>query len=406
MAQDPVPLDEGGAAAALPDPAAQVGETAAAPAPAPAPASEAVEATAAALAEKPATAAPAAGSDEPAAQEDDDFHHPGIAIAVALLFVVAAVAKMQLFQVEGEMLGRVDKLASGALMIVTAVWFILCFTGDAKRRVNDIFVFAYAFTLGSFAMLVLPFVSEQQAQADMARSATLSLVRGCVRKDAAGGLSEVSAVVLCPYELDKLKDWPNAPKDDAASGAARMAPHKGELRYTLLLAIGGVTATVRDDPQPTAKVANDKTHQHVEVVGGLAVPFFVLVMAFIGGAVSLSRRIPEYQRRLHPDYKANADEGKMLPFEVRESVVFQIMQLVSAPFLAVATWYIVTPTGLSSAATLAFGTGFASEPLLLMIRGVVKGIRPEGARPKPSAAPEPAAAPVAEPPPPPPPPAQ
>lgn len=40
----------------------------------------------------------------------------------------------------------------------------------------------------------------------------------------------------------------------------------------------------------------------------------------------------------------------------------------------------MSPTTLASAAVLAFGTGFASEPLLLMIRGMVEGIRPEGSR--------------------------
>ena len=362
-----------------------------------------------------------------AAGEAEDFHHPNWALAVGAAFLVATVAKMQLFQGDSGLVDAVDKLASGALLVLTALWFMHCFTGDAKRRINDIFVFAYAFTLGSFALLVLPFVSEQQAQAgpalpgDKARPASLSLVRGCVRKDAAGGLGEVSAVVLCPYENDKTKGWPDVPKysTDPASAPRTMVAYDGELRYTLLLAIGGVTATVPDDQsvkkaEPASPGASAPASasasapasasasasapasasasapapapapKHVEVMGGLVVPFFVLVLAFVGGAVSLSRRIPEYQRRLHPDYQpAPTDkEGKMQPFEAREYVVFQVMQLVSAPFLAVATWYIVTPSGLSSAATLAFGTGFASEPLLLMIRGLVEGIKPEASRPK------------------------
>ena len=98
--------------------------------------------------------------------EDDAFHYPVIALVVGALFVVAALSKMQLIGGGTALAGQVDKVATGALMIATAVWFILCFTGNAKRRINDIFVFAYAFTLGSFAMLVLPFVSEQQSQAD------------------------------------------------------------------------------------------------------------------------------------------------------------------------------------------------------------------------------------------------
>ena len=87
----------------------------------------------------------------------------------------------------------------------------------------------------------------------------------------------------------------------------------------------------------------------------------------------------------------------MRPFEVREVVVFQIMQLVSAPFLAVATWFIVSPMSLTAAATLAFGTGFASEPLLLMIRGLVEGIRPAGSAAKPATEPKPESKPDATP---------
>ena len=371
---------------------------------------EAHEQAAKELAAKEQAANEQAANEQAAAaapREADNFHHPNWALGVCGAFLVAMVAKMQLFTGDPIVVAAVDKLASGALLVLTALWFLHCFTGDAKRRINDIFVFAYAFTLGSFALLVLPFVSEQQAQAgqalpdDKPRPASLSLVRGCVRKDAAGGLGEVSAVVLCPYENDKSKGWPDRPKysSDPASAPHTMVPYDGELRYTLLLAIGGVTATVPDDlsvtkaepPPPGASgagpagVAPDKPPKHVEVMGGLAVPFFVLVLAFVGGAVSLSRRIPEYQRRLHPDYKPEpADkETKMKEFQAREYVVFQVMQLVSAPFLAVATWYIVTPSGLSTAATLAFGTGFASEPLLLMIRGLVEGIKPEASRPKP-----------------------
>ena len=217
-----------------------------------------------------------------------------------------------------------------------------------------------------------------------------------------GGLTDISAVVLCPSGAS------------VKAGAKPDAwPVDRPTRYSLLLAIGGVTATVEPDaplglaasaaaapsaPAATSTsaasggaaavasatpVAGSKSgaeRWHVEVVGGLAVPLFVLVMSFIGGAVSLSRRVPEYQRRLNPDYKGTLEQCNMREFEVREAVVFQIMQLISAPFLAIATWYIVSPSTLAAAATLAFGTGFASESLLLMIRGLLNGIRPENMR--------------------------
>ncbi len=415
------------APAAATSPSASTAATAAATAEATSP-SASTAATAAATAEAAAVTAEAAAvtaataataaipvlrpdPDDAQLLERDSLTYPDLALAVLAMFLIVSVAKLDLFHFESKIAGqRVNGLATVVLGLLTAIWFIRCFTGDARHRIADIFVFAYAFTIGSFAMLVLPFVSDGPTSGD-SRTATLELVRGCVRGQAMGGLSGVSAVVLCPSDLPKGDPWPSRRQ---ANG--KDEPYDGPLRYTLMLAIGGVTATVIDtsasppsaagapaEASPVAVAgagasasasASKRTYpaehrHHLEVIGGLAVPFFVLVMAYIGGAVSLSRRIPEYQRRLHPNYIPTDKEGRMRPFEAREVVVFQIMQLVSAPFLAVATWFIVSPTSLTSAATLAFGTGFASEPLLLMIRGLVEGIRPAGNSAKPVTAPKP-----------------
>jgi hypothetical protein len=322
------------------------------------------------------------------------------------LFIVTVVVR-----VVDKVHPLLHSLTLAALLVVMAILFVACFTGDAQRRIKDMFVFAYAFTFGSFAMLTLPFVADSDQATGTAwrtKASSLELVRGCVREGAMGGLTDISAVVLCPSGAS------------VKAGAKPDAwPVNRPTRYSLLLAIGGVTATVEPDapldlaasaaaapstPSATSTSTSTSTSAasggasaaasaspvalsksgaerwHVEVVGGLAVPFFVLVMSFIGGAVSLSRRVPEYQRRLNPDYKGTLEQCNMREFEVREAVVFQIMQLISAPFLAIATWYIVSPSTLASAATLAFGTGFASESLLLMIRGLVNGIRPENMR--------------------------
>ena len=337
--------------------------------------------------------------------------------------------------------------AIGALALALAGMFLACFTGNAARRLKDMFVYAYAFTFASFAMLLLPMFGEHALPMEgepPSKSSPLELVRGCVRKNAAAGLSDVSAVVICPSGVGVSAK--------AASGA--WPDGDWATRYTLLLTVGGATLTHHADVKPDAaatpkaaaevspapkpalpddaarsaaekaaavRAAADKaasvaavpspvpplapaapaaaasalaakppasaasSPSHVEVVGGLAVPFFVLVMSFIGGAVSLSRRIPEYQRRLEPDYIGTAEQSNMRPFEAREAVVFQVMQLISAPFLAVSTWFMFNPMSLASAATLAFGTGFASETLLLLIRGLVNGVRPENTRFPPAA---------------------
>ena len=300
------------------------------------------------------------------------------------------------------------KIVRGAsllgLVVLVALWFIACFTGDAARNKRHGFVFAYAFTFGSFALLVTPLVAPQVQKGNDPESAAkkandpesaekkgndresaakkanqalrpaegaLQLVRGCVA-GGDGSVDSVSAVTRCPL-------WAEAPfqPSSAASGSTGvLAVQETGRQFAWLVSIGGVT--VRKLVPQLTDAEFKPLDSFVEVYGGIAVPLFVVVLAFIGGAVSLSRRIPEYQRRSEKGYVPTANEPAMLPFQARESVVFQIMQLVSAPFLAMATWYIVSPTTIAVAAGLAFGTGFASEPLLLMIRGMVEGIRPAG----------------------------
>lgn len=311
------------------------------------------------------------------------------------------------------------------LLTMAAVWFIACFTGSPDRKLHHAFVFAYAFTFGAFALLLTPFVGAGDELAPVAgapsngrnaavrpREGVLQLVRGCVRATDAQ-TDAVSAVTRCPDI--KLPTLPrvepgdtraNAPGAVGASASAKvdgrgakspappLVPATGttadarpvaqemDRQYLWLVSIGGVTARryqpVFDGKSPLRPDANSRfePRQFVEVQGGLTVPLFVVVLAYIGGAVSLSRRIPEYQRRAHKNYQPTESEPAMEAFQARESVVFQIMQLVSAPFLALTSWYIVGPTTLANAVGLAFITGFLSEHVLLMIRGMAEGIRP------------------------------
>ena len=304
-------------------------------------------------------------------------------------------------------------LTLAVLLGAVALWFIHCMTGDAREKVQSLFVFAYAFTFGAFTLLLLPVLSDQVSTAAAKSGAVeqvrphkegaLRLVRGCVREDAEGSKTLGLKLAPCPAE----------PPASAASLPAGISATS--VRYAWLVSVGGVTARtlafdkcdaakgVAETAASAAKFAasdatladrataaekranaacaahdsNDPIKSFVEVSGGIAVPLFVVVMALIGGAVSISRRIPEFQRRSDPQYVSTEKEPFMPPYRVREGVVFQIMQLISAPFLAIATMQVIEPNTLASASTLAFATGFFSETILYMIRGVVEGLKPE-----------------------------
>jgi hypothetical protein len=91
----------------------------------------------------------------------------------------------------------------------------------------------------------------------------------------------------------------------------------------------------------------------------------------MGATVSMTRRVPEFQRRMTPG------DPEFMTFDTaREAMVFQIMQVVSAPLIAIATYYVVDPNSRASTIVLAFASGFSSETILLLIRAALEKLRP------------------------------
>ena len=62
--------------------------------------------------------------------------------------------------------------------------------------------------------------------------------------------------------------------------------------------------------------------------------------------------------------------------QARGYLIFQIMQVISAPLIAVTAYYIVKPEAPLTSVVLGFGSGFASEPILLLIRSLVEKLSP------------------------------
>ncbi len=116
------------------------------------------------------------------------------------------------------------------------------------------------------------------------------------------------------------------------------------------------------------------------VKGGIVVPLYFVILALMAGAISISRRVPEYQKRSAPIYVGTEKEPKLGIGTLREFLVFQIIQFVSAPLIAVVAFYFVPPTQKPYAVALGFTAGFASESILVMIRAVVDKVKP-GASP-------------------------
>jgi hypothetical protein len=126
-----------------------------------------------------------------------------------------------------------------------------------------------------------------------------------------------------------------------------------------------------------AQDRGDRGDAGYSVEGGLVVPFYLIVLSLVGGGVSLTRRIPEYQKQSTPGYVGTKDAPLLKPAQLREYLVFQIVQFISAPFIAAVAYYVLAPATTAATVGLAFAAGFASETVLLWVRAVVDKLRPE-----------------------------
>jgi len=114
-----------------------------------------------------------------------------------------------------------------------------------------------------------------------------------------------------------------------------------------------------------------------QVSDGLLVPLYFIILALIGGSISLTRRLPELQKQVSTEHIATERQPKLTQYEFREHLIFQIVQFISAPFLAILAYYLVEPSNTTNSVALAFTAGFASETILLMIRSIANKITPE-----------------------------
>jgi hypothetical protein len=156
----------------------------------------------------------------------------------------------------------------------------------------------------------------------------------------------------------------------AAAGRLATAPDN----YQWVVSIGGVTRrwTLPDVSgqfmSPSGRGRNRSAFYRIS--GGVVVPLYVIIFALFGSAISMTRRVPEYQGRAMDlqDSFSNVD--------ARRQLVFQIMQVLSAPLIATTAYYIIRPGDPVTSVAVAFGSGFSSEAILLMIRGAIEKLSP------------------------------
>ena len=228
------------------------------------------------------------------------------------------------------------------------IWCMYVFTGVVTdNKLGRLIGTCYVFTILALVLSVAPFLFSGDRISDP--QAVIALLKGC----ATGSDANIAIQVKCD---DTSTTAASAQWVVNIGGLATQQIHATQATFDQ-------TANPAPPPQSPVKLYT--------ISGGLVVPLYIIVLALMGSAVSMTRRVPEYQR------SAMSALESMSNNQARENLVFQIMQVVSAPLIAVTAFAIVKPGSITEAVVVGFGSGFASEPILLMIRTLVEKISPE-----------------------------
>ncbi|WP_146027133.1 stage II sporulation protein M [Bowmanella denitrificans] len=123
----------------------------------------------------------------------------------------------------------------------------------------------------------------------------------------------------------------------------------------------------------------DKNLPGAPVLGGVVVPIYFIALAIFGALVAMARKLPEFQSRLDANYSetyeddlaSNLSKDQPLnPSQLPELLVFQVVQVICAPVIAIVAYALVDPEQLYVGVVTAFAVGFSSEWVLLLIRNV------------------------------------
>jgi hypothetical protein len=259
--------------------------------------------------------------------------------------------------------------------------FLVLFALPLRTTVSPQVTFAYVFIFLTLGLIAAPaLLSWQPDLRKKLANSPMGIVKGC--KEASG-----QRAGLVPDEISCAQDAHQWLVNIGGAVELSLLPDLELAAQAMRCAGGAGVADASACPDPkavnarvAARMAELETLRAAErlpdhgwryrVAGGLVVPLYFVLVAVMGAAVGMMRRVPEYHRRVSDDDESlkRAKYARMTPLAARESIVFQIMQVVSAPLIGMVAYSFIDPSSLGGTVGLAFLSGFASERVLLMIR--------------------------------------
>jgi hypothetical protein len=262
---------------------------------------------------------------------------------------------------------------------------------DERRRTEDIrsrqrnkwMIFAYSFMLISLLLTFYPFINPLFSFAEKSPGKSDETVQqestgqNPAKPDAGrylNTLRERPIAVFIGCSLDPKAKTLLCSKSDAKpedNAQKSQNPGGGTVGSAWVINIGGhIEQCTKDNDKDFGKSVT------CQVKDGLLIPLYFIILALMGGSISLTRRLPELHKQASSEHVATDKQPKLTQVEFREHLIFQMVQYISAPFLAILAYYLIEPGNITNSVVLAFTAGFASETILLMVRSIANKITP------------------------------
>jgi hypothetical protein len=286
---------------------------------------------------------------------------------------------------------------------------IVLFTGDLTvRKARFLFGVTYLWTFLSVTLPIITIVVVAQSRylVDMMKESPIGLVKARSKGVSAvqwlvniGGVVVERPRAVIEVAAARLAGGTGAAAEDRADGGAAATagaattgagepPPTGRPGGDPTLA-ASTTGNPPKAPAPPASPVSELLGSEAFVDGGLAIPFYVILLAVFGAGINMMRQVPSIQRRygrslpksdvsalraitaLPVAFSTSAATNRTeedATHRVQKAVIKQYMYLLSAPFLAIAVYYLlqILATNVSEPVLvlMAFATGLISDRIV------------------------------------------
>lgn len=281
--------------------------------------------------------------------------------------------------------------AIAAAVIAFALVLIALFTGAMNTRKQRSLYSVMYFVV--FVSLVLPIlVSVMLLQSSYLVAIMEKAPIGLVRATSASSKTELQWFLNIGGVVTSRDETSQSPRSGPAAGDAGKPGENATAATADKASTAAASAppplrstprSASERPDQTSVSSVSRSSPYIE--GGLAVPFYVILLAMFGAGINLTRRVPEIQEeysgavpRARPlsrwffppenDDDVTDVEQQRQTFAFRRALIQNYMYVLSAPFLATAVYYLLQIVATEPARPIlvlvSFATGLISDTLV------------------------------------------